>query len=109
MNRDPMNPAEPTTTGRFIVTFREGAHAEARAMLQSRAGLAAPMLMSSADFEERGVDVDQLAQASGAVFEHLGMAVVDVEPTAAGAIAMEAGEDSPILAIEPEGIMYPLG
>ncbi len=103
---------EPTgseTTGRFIVTFRAGAHAEALAALRKSAGLAKAKVLSSSDFGDKGVDIGQIAESGGAVFEQLGIAVVNVEPAAAGALALEAGEDSSILAVEPEGFMYALG
>ena len=50
----------------------------------------------------------QIPSEGGAVLGNLGMAVVNAAPDAAGALAMEAGEDSAILAVEPEGIMYAL-
>jgi subtilisin family serine protease len=96
------------TTGRFIVTFREGAHSEALSTLKKSAGLAKAKMMSSSDFGDKGMDMGQMSESGGAVFEHLGVAVVNVDPAAAGALALDAGEDSAILAIEPEGFMYAL-
>ena len=97
------------TTGRFIVTFREGAQSEALASLKKGAGLTKAKLMSSADFGETGVDIGQVPKGGGVVLEHLGIAVVSMDEAAAGLIAQEVGEDAAILAIEPEGIMYALG
>ena len=107
---DPVLSAQPAaqTTGRFIVTFREGAHADALATLKKSAGLGKAKLMTSSDFGEKGVDIAQISESGGAVFEHLNIAVVNVDPAAAGALAMEAGEGSSILAVEPEGFMYAL-
>jgi hypothetical protein len=52
--------------------------------------------------------MDQVPAEGGAVLGNLGMAVVNVPPDAAGMLAMEAGEDSAILSVEPEGVVYAL-
>ena len=96
------------TTGRFIVTFREGAHAEALAHLRKHAGLTKAKLMSSADFGLAGADMGQMSEGGGLVLEHIGVAVVHIDPRAAGLMAQDAGEDAAILAVEPEGMMYAL-
>jgi subtilisin family serine protease len=108
MTTDIIPAAEPQTTGRFVVTFRDGAHAEALATMKKRAGLTKGKLMTTSDFGTGGVDVEQLPGSNGVVFEKLGIAVISVEAEAAGAMAQDAGEDSAILAVEPEGIMYAL-
>ena len=97
------------TTGRFIVTFREGAHTEAMAALKKHAGVTKAKMLTSADFGESGVDMAQFPDSGGVMFDHIGVAVVSIDPTAAGAMAQEAGDNSSILAIEPEGFMYALG
>nr|VFK14489.1 MAG: Subtilase family protein [Candidatus Kentron sp. LPFa] len=99
----------PETTGRFIVTFRENAHTEAMSLMKKRSGLAKAKLMSSADFGESGILMDEVPEEGGVVFENLGMAVVSMEDAAVGMLAQEVGDDSSILAIEPEGIMYVIG
>jgi subtilisin len=108
MNSEFTAPSEPETTGRFIVTFREEASNEAIATLEDRAGVRSADLLRSADFAESGIDMDQVPAEGGAVLGNLGMAVVSVPPDAAGMLAMEAGEDSAILAVEPEGMVYAL-
>jgi subtilisin family serine protease len=97
------------TTGRFVVTFREGARTEALASLEKGVGLTKEKLMSSADFGETGVDIAQMPESGGVIFEHLGIAVVSMEEASVGMLAQDIGGDSAILAIEPEGIMYALG
>lgn len=99
----------PETTGRFIVTFREGAQSEALAALKKGAGVAKSRLMSSAEFAEAGLNLEQMPDNGGVILEHLGIAVVCMDDAAAGMMAQDAGDDSAILAIEPEGIMYALG
>lgn len=108
MNSKIIQAGEPETTGRYIVTFREGGHADGLAALKKSAGLTKGKMMSSADFGATGMDMSQLQSDGGAMFEHLGIALVNIDSSAAGAMALEAGEDSSILAIEPEGVMYAL-
>ncbi len=102
-------PAVPETTGRFIVTFKEGAKTEAMSALKRSAGIAKADVMSSADFQDDGIAMDQVPDGGGVYFENLGIAVMNMESDAAGAFAEDAGGDSAVLAIEPEGIMYALG
>jgi hypothetical protein len=108
MNTEFTTPIRVETTGRYIVTFREGASEQAIAALVNSAGVRESNLLRSADFAQSGIDMDQIPEEGGAVLANLGMAVVSVAPNAAGALAMEAGEESAILAVEPEGIMYAL-
>lgn len=106
MNGEVIVPPAPETTGRFIVTFREGATTEGLTALKKGTGLTKASLMNSADFSESGVDVAQMPETGGIVFHNLGIAVLNVSDETAGALAQDVGEDSAILAIEPEGIMY---
>ena len=108
MNPEFIAQNEPETTGRYIVTFREDASTEAVAALENFTGVKDSNLVRSADFQDSGIDMDQVPSEGGAILGNLGMAVVNAAPDAAGALSMEAGEDSAILAVEPEGIMYAL-
>lgn len=108
MDNDLMSQTAGATTGRFVVTFREGAHTEALAALKKHGGVTKARMMTSADFGQNGVDMAQFPDAGGVVFEHIGIAVVNIDPNAALAMAQDAGEGSAILAIEPEGYMYAL-
>lgn len=94
------------TTGRYIVTFRDDAVTEGLAMLSAQASIAG--LPNAADFSESAIDLNQLESAGGAVFPTLGMAVVSLDDTALNNLMTTAGDDSPILAIEPERIFYAL-
>lgn len=102
-------PSIPGMTGRYLVTFRAGAHAEAMAVLKKKAGVDKARMMTSTDFGRGGMELAQMASDGGAVFEHLGVAVVTIDPNAVGTLSQIAGDDSAILAIEPEGMMYALG
>jgi subtilisin family serine protease len=96
------------TTGRFVITFREDAQTKALALLKKSTGLTKAKLMSSAEFGETGVDIAQVPKDGGVIFEHLGIAVASMEEAAVGMLAQDLGDDSAILAIEPEGMMYAL-
>jgi subtilisin family serine protease len=102
------NPKPIETTGRFIVTFAEGAQSQALAGLKKYAGITKSQLINSAEFREAGTDMDKIPDLGGILFEHLGIAVIAMDSPAAGAVAQEAGENSAVLAVEPEGIMYAL-
>jgi subtilisin family serine protease len=103
-----MSQSASETTGRFIVTFKDGAHAEMMSALKKHAGLTKAKMMTSADFGESGIDMAQFPEGGGATFDHIGVAVVSIDPTVAGAMALDSGENSAILAVEPEGYMYAL-
>ncbi|MEX3816638.1 S8 family serine peptidase [Paraburkholderia sp. BR13439] len=109
MNSEVNQNVTPETTGRFIVTFREGAHKDALSVLADSTGVAESKMLKSDDFGASGLDVERVPADGGAVLDTLGIAVVNIDPSAAGSLAMTAGEDSAILAVEPEGVMYALG
>jgi subtilisin family serine protease len=92
------------TTGRYIITFREDAVTEGLALLSDQAGIRG--LANAADFPESALDLTQLEATGGAVFPTLGVAVVSLEEGAFSSIMTSAGEDSAILAIEPERTFY---
>jgi subtilisin len=92
------------TTGRYIITFRENAVTEGLALLSDQTGIMG--LASAADFPDSALDFGQLEAAGGAVFPTLGVAVVSLDEGAVSSIMRSAGEDSAILAIEPESTFY---
>lgn len=94
------------TTGRFIITFRDALVREGLAILRDQAGILE--LPSAADFSQAALDVNQLETAGGAVLPTLGVAVVSLDEGALSRMMTIAGEDSAILAIEPERIFYAL-
>eukprot|EP00913_Durusdinium_trenchii_P035334 g33064.t1 len=76
-------------------------------LLNSAAGVS--KLMSSADFDQDGIDIETADKEGGAVLSNLGIAVVSCDPQAANAINVAAVDDSAILAVEPERIAYATG
>jgi len=95
------------TTGRYIITFREDAVTEGLDLLSDQTGIRG--LANAADFPDSALDLSQIEAAGGAVFPTLGVAVVSLDEGAFSSIMTSAGEDSAILAIEPERTFYAIG
>lgn len=98
---------QPTTTGRYIVTFRvDGKGAKA---LSNVAGM--KNLVNAADFdksEAAGAMIEQSADADGIVFDEFGIAVVSAESAAVSSLNTAAAEgEGDVLAVEPERYVYP--
>lgn len=94
------------TTGRFLVTFREDSVAEGLTQLKKGCGIS--KLPNAADFEDSAFDTSRLAEEGG-VFPTLGVAVVSMEDDGLTTLLALQGDDSAILAIEPEPWFYALG
>jgi subtilisin len=95
------------TTGRYIITFRDDAVIEGLDLLSDQTGIRG--LANAADFPNSALDFSQMAAAGGAVFPTLGVAVVSLDAGGFSNIMTSAGEDSAILAIEPERTFYAIG
>ncbi|MEG4810597.1 S8 family serine peptidase [Microcoleus sp. F8-D3] len=95
------------TTGRYIITFREDAVTEGLDLLSDQTGIRG--LANAADFPDSALDSSQIEAAGGAVFPTLGVAVVSLDEGGFSSIMTSAGEDSAILAIEPERTFYAIG
>ena len=104
----PLPPADDTqeTTGRYIVTFADDALTEGMALLTKSAGVS--KLPNAQDFEHSALDLRQMAEAGGAVFPNLGIAVVSLDEEAVNNLMSARGDDAAILDIEPERIFYAL-
>jgi subtilisin family serine protease len=97
----------PGTTGKYLVLMREDAVEEGIRTLGDAAGL---NVATSSDFDEGAVGGEALAEAEAMVFDELAVALVNTPPDqiqALGAATAEQAE-GPILAIEPERIVYAL-
>ncbi|MNZ41008.1 Subtilisin DY [compost metagenome] len=104
----PISQMEPTQSGRFVVTFREGTKSQALAFLKKTTGLSKAQLVCSRDYGETGVDVGEVCRERGVLFEHIGIAVVDLDGEAVGQLLRGLDSSSAILAVEPEGSMFAL-
>ena len=98
-------PTQPGTTGRYLVLLREDAVREGVRTLTESAGVS---VASAADFEGGAVDADTLAGGEALVFDELGVAVLDVPREQLRRVSAVAAEESGILAIEPERVVYAL-
>lgn len=98
-------PSGGETTGRYICIFREGATQSAMGALSKAAGL--KRVCRSEDFESGALDMEQAEGADVVFFDQLNAAVLSADETQSAALAeLNAEESSPILAMEPEQIMY---
>ncbi|MEP6516196.1 S8 family serine peptidase [Microcoleus vaginatus] len=95
------------TTGRYIITFREDAVTEGLDLLSDQTGIRG--LANADDFADSALDLTQIEAAGGAVFPTLGVAVVSLDEGGFSSVMTSAGEDSAILAIEPESTFYAIG
>ncbi len=91
------------TTGRYLVLMREGT---AKANVEALKNVAGVKAASSFDFKKGAVNMDTLGGAQAVVFESLGVAVMDAPPDQTEAVSFAISGDNPILAMEPERIVY---
>jgi len=94
-------PVQTGTTGRYLVLFKDGAGPASVKSLSRAVGVA---IASTADFESGAATPEAVSGADGLVFPDLGVAVVDAPPEALHAAGV--AEESNILAIEPERVVY---
>ncbi|MBF8278222.1 MAG: hypothetical protein HW390_3295 [Candidatus Brocadiaceae bacterium] len=92
---------------RYIITFAEGAHEDGIKMLSKVTSM--KNLLHTADCGIEGICMTDIASAGAVVFDNLGITVVTLESEDHAGIVAQSGEESSILAIEPEGEMYALG
>lgn len=97
-----------STTGRFLLTFKEGSLDEGMKVLQSQRGL---RIANARDFEDQAAVFEEAGDADALVFPEIGVVLVGGE--AATARGMTAGaliaDDSPVLSIDPEYFMFANG
>jgi Subtilase family len=91
-------------TGRTLVLFREGVGAQSVASLQNVAGL---RVANAADYVATPLQLENL-DADALVLPELGVAVVAGDPGQIQSLSAASDEQSPILYIEPEQILYAL-
>ena len=96
---------DPQTTGRFLVTFKEGAGDAAVEHLESVSGL---RTANARDFKDQAVTLEETGDADAVVFPEIGVALVGSEAAASRGMSAEAfvEEDSPVQSIDPEYFMF---
>src|SRR5258705_12114339 len=96
---------DPSKTGRFLITFKEGEIRDGEKLLESVSGF---RTASAADFKDQAVVFEEAGDADALVFPEIGVAVVGADAATArgmtAAVALE--EDSPIHSIDPEYFMF---
>ncbi len=93
------------TTGRFLLTFKEGATDAAIKEMESTSGLS---LANARDFKNQAVNFEDAVGADGIVFPEIGVALIGGEAAAAHSFnaASEIVADSPYESIDPEYFMF---
>ena len=96
---------DPAKTGRFLMTFKEGAMDAGVKSLQKRSGL---RMASARDFKDQTIRLEEAGDAEAVVFPEIGVALVSGEAAAARSMSTEAfiEEDSPVHSIDPEYFMF---
>lgn len=103
-----LNPsiAQPQTTGNYLVLLPEDdVDAGVQALCNSTGVSHVARAMEMTD---RVFDAEQLEVAEPLVFDQLGVAVVPLDPDQLQSLSVLSTQTSPILAIEPERIVYAL-
>ncbi|WP_051236892.1 S8 family peptidase [Paenibacillus pinihumi] len=92
-------------TGRYIVTFRQDAIQDGMRLLNNLTGV--KNIPTTSDFIEGNWNIDQVKSAKGAVYEKLGVAVIEADEQQMMQLQM-ANEDekTSIIAYEPELMMH---
>ena len=95
---------ESLETGRYLITFKEGAVTEGIQALSAR-GL---RTADARDFARQAVNIQDVGDADSVVLPEIGVAVVAGAPFAARGMSVqdEIATDSPIEAIEPEYFVF---
>jgi len=97
--------AESFETGRFVVTYKEGAVDQGLQWMQSQ-GLRAA---NARDFENQAVALQDVGDAEAIIFPDIGVAVVTGEAAEQRGLSVQAdvAADSAIETIEPELFVFP--
>ena len=95
---------ESFQTGRYLVTFKEGALKEGAQALRAR-GL---RLANARDFAGQSFSIQDVAGADGVVLPEIGVALIASAPFAARGMSIqeEIASDSPIESIDPEHFVF---
>src|SRR5713101_870874 len=95
---------DPTKTGRFLVTFKEGATEAGLQAMQAQGGM---RVAHARDFRGQAVDFTQLGDADAVMFPEISVALVSGQAAAARSMtaAAVAAEDSPMQSVDPEYFM----
>lgn len=95
-------------TGRFIITFKEGATDEGMKQLQSVSGF---RTASAADFDNQAAAFEAMGDADAMVFPEIGSALVGADAATSRGMAsgLSIAADSPLHSVDPEYFMFAMG
>jgi subtilisin family serine protease len=96
---------DTSKTGRFLMTFKEGAGDAAMKSMKTKSGL---RVASARDFANQAFDLSQAGDAEAVVFPEIGVALIGGEAARARAMttASVAADDSPVHSVDPEYFMF---
>jgi subtilisin family serine protease len=96
---------DTSKTGRFLITYKEGAAAAGMKALQARRGL---RVASAKDFASQAMDVQQAGDADAVMFPEIGVALVSRRAVAEHGLttAAFAEEDAHAQSVDPEYFMF---
>ena len=96
---------DPQTTGRGLVTLKEGAGDAGAEHLESVRGF---RTANARDFKDQAVALEETGDADAVVFPEIGVALVGSEAAVSRGMSAEASieEDSPVHSIDPEYFMF---
>jgi subtilisin len=91
-------------TGRFLVTFKEGAVKDGAKSLEAR-GL---RVADARDFKSQAINVEDVGDADSLMLPEIGVALVSSAPFAAQGLSVqdEIASDSPVESIDPEYFVF---
>jgi subtilisin len=97
--------ADPARTGRFLVTFKEGATNTAVRSLMRRSGL---RMASARDFTGQAVDFSAVEGADAVMFPEIGVALVTGQAVASRKLFAQtmADDAGPVQSVDPEFFMF---
>jgi len=96
---------DPAKTGRFLVTFKQGAANAAIKSLKRRSGL---RLASARDFTGQAVDFSAAGDADGLVFPEIGVALITAQAMSSRGLSAQVRTDDagPVQSVDPEFFMF---
>src|SRR4051812_42501108 len=96
---------DPAKTGRFLMTFKEGALEAGTRSLRTKSGL---RMANARDFTDQAGDLAQAGDAEGVVFPGIGVALVSGEAAATRGFTTDAAleDDSAVQSVDPEYFMF---
>ncbi len=97
---------QPETTGRYLVLLREDDVDAGIQALYNTAGISG--VARARDFEDNAVIPERVKDTDTVVFDGLSVAVAPLNPEQFHSLSVACGSSQPVLAVEPERVVYAL-